>query len=294
MSDSKGWGNPATASFAKRSIRLVAVDEFRVKVHKDIQPVIEHVLRLLSESDLKVTEVTGWPLSKAGTGLQILIDGQGGEAFAAAMGKYGFKPTRKNPNLYEWAGTYEEAVTAGDALDEAADTEEHELATTPDEPEAVFHPVTDDDPEWFTGKPGERVLDPADDRSLGRDVLFLQAYLGAPRTGWFDVDTISAVTDFQRRRDLKPDGIVGVETWRGFIPRIRPRLRPGDAGRSVRAISAGFIAAGVADRDSTVYGRYGVLMSRTVRHAQGELDLRVDGRIGALEWEALFAYPWTA
>jgi len=47
----------------------------------------------------------------------------------------------------------------------------------------------------------------------GPSVAALQAVLGAPTNGTFDLATEQAVTDFQRRANLNVDAIVGPRTW---------------------------------------------------------------------------------
>lgn len=53
----------------------------------------------------------------------------------------------------------------------------------------------------------------------GPDVAFLQFLVKAPLTGSFDGVTELSVTDFQSRRGLKTDGIVGPLTWQALKPR---------------------------------------------------------------------------
>jgi len=53
----------------------------------------------------------------------------------------------------------------------------------------------------------------------GPDVAFLQFLVKAPLTGSFDGVTELSVTDFQSRRGLKTDGIVGPITWQALKPR---------------------------------------------------------------------------
>lgn len=53
--------------------------------------------------------------------------------------------------------------------------------------------------------------------SKGEDVKSLQSKLGIPVSGCFDVDTRTAVKEFQRTHNLVVDGVVGDKTWHLLI-----------------------------------------------------------------------------
>lgn len=49
--------------------------------------------------------------------------------------------------------------------------------------------------------------------SFGSDVKLLQQALGIYSDGWFGQDTYKAVIDFQKKKGLSPDGVVGFKTY---------------------------------------------------------------------------------
>ncbi len=50
----------------------------------------------------------------------------------------------------------------------------------------------------------------------GADVSILQAFFGLKEDGRFGPDTLKTVIDFQNKHHLKPDGIVGADTWKAL------------------------------------------------------------------------------
>jgi peptidoglycan hydrolase-like protein with peptidoglycan-binding domain len=59
-------------------------------------------------------------------------------------------------------------------------------------------------------EPGDRVLR---EGATGRDVAFLQRWLGVTDDGTFGAETTKAVKRYQRMRELAQDGAAGPKTW---------------------------------------------------------------------------------
>lgn len=307
MTDDASWGNPTAATFQKRRVRLVAVDEMRVQVHAALQPIVEKLLRDLSVIDLRVARVAGFPESPNGTGLVIELDPPRPELVAAAMQAAGF--TREGParGMWTWGGTFEEAEQAGKALDASRQEAEDAAlrsgrADVPPAPtEAPTPPPTarttaeayPGDEGWYEGLPGSRVLEPGGEQS-GVDVLFLQCYLQTARTGIYDPETIAAVSTYMRRRGFSYEGRMSADEWQQLIPKTKRYMRNGDGGRNVRLLSSALIARGVMPRTAAVQGYFGVVLSRTIREFQTEHGHRRTGIVAAMDWAALVGDPWAA
>ena len=75
-------------------------------------------------------------------------------------------------------------------------------------------------PRIASREPGSRTLSLADPALTGRDVLFVQGFIGerrcGPADGEFGPATRSGVEWYQRLRDIKVDGVVGRQTWRNM------------------------------------------------------------------------------
>lgn len=285
MTDSKGWGNPVHTTFAKRNIRLVAVDDIQVKVHRVLQPIVEQLLLHLGVQDLKIDHVAGFPDSPAGQGLVLRLAGIPAEAVATAMEQYGFAPDADMADHYVWGAGYEEAEAKAAEIDDA-----------PPEPDAAPEPPAEapalaDLEGWWDGLPGARDLENGIDYA-GRDVLFLQAYLGTPRTGVYDPATIAAVAAMKARRGLAADGSMNAEAWKQLLPRMRRKVQHGDNGRTVRLLSAALIAAQAVALDEPVRARYNSALARLVRDWQTETGLRKTGAITSIDWGELLYHPW--
>lgn len=308
------WGNPAHVTFAKNRIRLVAVDDLRVKVNKAIQPIVERVLTDLSARQHAVETLEGYPAVPLGDGLRLTIASLDHETVARVLDHYGFDAT--GVGEYRWRGTYDEAIAVGAKLDADADAEIRSPGATsappagsdpsttgapaeggrgpvpaPDAPPSskATRVATPEDAEWDHSLPG---IAPAVPGDVGRPVLFLQAYLDVARSGVYDAETEAAVAAFQRRRARKPTGRVDLDTWREILPRLRPRLDAGEAGRHVRILSAALVAAGEVDRGAIVHLRYGIALAREVRAFQDRHGIRVTGRTGGIEWGLLVGNPY--
>lgn len=96
----------------------------------------------------------------------------------------------------------------------------------------------------------------------------------------FGLQTETAVRDFQRRRKLKVDGIVGAQTWAALIA----TLKRGNRGDLVRA---GQVALNDSGYMGTVDGRFGAKTEMRVKQAQRAFGLREDGVLGPQTWRYL-------
>lgn len=279
MTTERTWGDPSWNTYAKRFIRLVAVDELRVKLHKDLGPRVEPLLRDLSMTDLVVEELEGYPAHQDGLGLTVKLTPHRPELVTDAMTRYGWVPDGEN--AFRWPLSLAETLALGDGG--------HEEPDAPSAPQIAAYGPEDDG--WYSGLPGSRSLS-ADGGQIGRDVLFLQAYLVTPRTGVYDPDTMAAVAAFKGRRGLPQDGEVDTEVWRQFIPRLRRNIFPGDTGRLVRILASAMIAGGHLPVDCPVFHSYRVSHQRHVREMQTLMSFPRSGRVTGLEWSKLLAYPW--
>lgn len=308
MTTEPGWGNPAGSTFQRRFTRLVAVDELRVRVHKDLAVIVEKLLHDMSTQDLVVDRLEGFPEVPDGTGLIIRVRGMDPDTTAGAMAGYGFSLTTDTEDVYLWGGSHVEAIAKSRDLDAAAhaapdadDDGTDDTGEQADEADAAQEPQTPpvaaeidrEDPLWFDGRPGDRELT-AGGNQRGRDVLFLQAYLDVPRTGLYDVETIAAVNYFRGRRGLPEGGLMDRESWQQFLPRLRSALFPGATGRAVRILAAAMVAHGDIPIQDPVSGRYNGKMLREVREMQTANGFRRTGRIATAEWSLLIAHPWGA
>lgn len=296
------WGNPAQSTFERRFVRLVAVDEWRVKVHIVLQPIVERVLRDLAQADFVVDELHGWPEHPDATTLQLRVGGLSAAEVALTMAEYGFDSDEEH--VYRWAGTYEEAVERGaqaDAELDAALAGQQPNAAPNDAPPAAA-PVeqverltsapevaTSADAEWNDELVGSRELHGGE---RGRDVLFWQAYLDVERTGIYDEATQEAVRAFKRKR-LRPDTpTIDREVYQQLQQRLRKRLTRGDAGRHVRMVSALLIGASWADRSSPVHSAFARDLDQLVRGWQTLHGHPRNGIVSPSTWDTLMRHPW--
>ncbi len=76
-------------------------------------------------------------------------------------------------------------------------------------------PVPKPNPDEPAGHaPGERAIGR---ENTGRDVAFLQRWLGLPDDGDFGPKTTAAVKAYQKMRGLPADGVVGPRTWASIL-----------------------------------------------------------------------------
>ena len=292
------WGDPAHSTFVKRFIRLVAVDDHQLKVNVNLQPVVEHMLRQLGEVNLVVEHIEGWPVYPAGTGIVLRLSPPDPQLVTTALAQYGFEPDPEREDGFYFADSAVSAVAKGKALDEGYDAAAlgdgvsapvvAPVAPTPPVAVEERRVAERDDDDWDEGLPGHRETEPGE---VGTDVLFLQAYLGAPRTGVLDPETLAAVRRFQQTRGLTLTDRVSRQTWQNLVPHHRRHLSPGDGGKPVRILHAAIIAAGYSPRDTPVRAVFGVLLTREVREFQKVTGALPNGRVRTREWTHLLA-PW--
>ncbi len=112
-------------------------------------------------------------------------------------------------------------------------------------------------------------------------------FKGMPE-GIFGAQTERAVKAFQRAKGLKPDGVVGAQTW----AKLCPRLKRGDRGDAVRALQA-MLPSGESGEDAeasiAVDGIFGFATEQALRAYQKRLGIKVDGVAGAQTWAALLS-----
>jgi peptidoglycan hydrolase-like protein with peptidoglycan-binding domain len=104
--------------------------------------------------------------------------------------------------------------------------------------------------------------------------------------GLFGIPTELAVKDFQKKKGLKVDGIVGSQTW----PKLIITVKKGDKGYAVR---------GAQDQLRYEYGytyvvvdgTFGAKTDTAVRDFQHRYSLKpVDGVVGPVTWNALVVH----
>jgi peptidoglycan hydrolase-like protein with peptidoglycan-binding domain len=120
-----------------------------------------------------------------------------------------------------------------------------------------------------------------------------QGFFKRQPDGIFHADTASSVRAFQRAKGLKVDGIVGSQTWKPLLL----RLKKGDRGDAVRALqtilreTTGHEAQYLT-RDLPVDGVFGAETEKALRIAQDEANwfekrAVVDGIAGPQIWSIL-------
>lgn len=139
-------------------------------------------------------------------------------------------------------------------------------------------------------------------RSRGEFVILLQqilrskGYTAVPMDGYFDKNTEAAVIDFQGKKMLKQDGIVGSKTWMMLNEVVRTEpikkvevgtkkfvgvLKVGKRGEMVLLLQENLIKLGynlIAD------GIYGSGTKQIVKQFQSSNGLTVDGIVGVNTW----------
>jgi Putative peptidoglycan binding domain/Penicillin-insensitive murein endopeptidase len=121
---------------------------------------------------------------------------------------------------------------------------------------------------------------------MGADVRALEFLLRGRgerlrANGSFDGQTDQAVRQFQRRRRVGVDGIVGPKTWVALVPTIRR----GRTGPEVRALQSLLVAKRGAN--VTVNGHFGFRTLKAVKSFQRHMGIGVDGIVGRTTWRNL-------
>ena len=104
--------------------------------------------------------------------------------------------------------------------------------------------------------------------------------------GVFGPSTGTAVRQFQQRKDLAQDGVVGPKTWVALIMQVSS----GDTGEAVRAVQEEFQfrnLSGDPRQGVQIDGNFGRQTEDAVVDFQQALGLTIDGVVGPITWRAL-------
>lgn len=112
--------------------------------------------------------------------------------------------------------------------------------------------------------------------------LLRQHGAGLSADGIFGSGTEAAVRDFQTRRTLTADGVVGPLTWENLLVTVRS----GSSGEAVRAVQRQLVARSYP---VTVDGAYGPATEDAVRSFQTAAAIPVDGAVRPTTWSRLVA-----
>lgn len=109
--------------------------------------------------------------------------------------------------------------------------------------------------------------------------------------GIFGQITLKKVKEFQTRRHLNSDGIVGPSTWTALYHTAFPYpgyvIKMGDRGTNVTHIQARLNDAGGSIK---IDGIFGPNTQLKVKEFQKKFGLKVDGIVGPQTWDILFNY----
>lgn len=271
------WGNPDAVSYEKRHIRMVVVDHHRVKVHRSLAPIVERFLLDLASQGM-TAEVAGWEPGGDGRRVHVVVDGLDSDRTTAAMLTYGFAATSE-PFWFVWAG--EQPPDGADASPETQGGDEAPTRTP------ITKPVNRT-PLTGAHRLGSRDLGPGDE---GQDVLTLQAFLGAPRTGQYDPATSETVRGFHTRKGFASDGSMPLASQAWIIPRSVERLRTGAAGLTVMLLTSALIGKQFLDLDTPVAARYTVALANVVRDYRESIGLPRSEVVDYPTWASLVEQP---
>jgi len=257
------WGNPELKSFKNNNIRRVIFDTARVFVHRNIVSDVEELLfRVASHG--AVFSADGLPTVLPAYEMDDSIEA-----------KYGLKI--QIPNFHV-----------------AIDTDDLHFAQLDDI--FIYRDFALED----EAKPNTEKHSYIDEKSLklaarqiklhdkGKDVKFLAYFLGLENPEMqttFDKSMSEAITYFQQRMGMPQTGEVDFYTWNAIAPKATDRIAGGYAGIKVRVLQSALMVNGFY---VPVTSRFGTETIRCVRDFQTANNLRVTGRVGFLEWKALF------
>lgn len=271
------WGTPSAVSFEKRHIRMVVVDHHRVKVHRLLAPLVERILLDLAAKGL-TAETAGWEPGQDGRRFSLAVDGLTSERVTEVMQTYGFSPSSRR-GWYVWSSD-----TPPEGSEAAQEPEEGDEASTRTR---ITKPVVPVAPRGDQ-RLGSRDLFLGDS---GMDVLTLQAFLGAPRTGEYDIATADEVRRFHERKGFTSDGSMPLASQCWIIPRNVERLRTGAAGLTVMLLSAALIGRGVLHLDYRVDTRYTVALANVIRDYRESIGLPRSEVVDSPTWASLVDQP---
>ncbi len=249
-------GNPQLKSFKSTYIRRVIVDDARVSVHKEIIPQTEELLIRAVDRGVDFSDGTLPTVLKG-------YDPEGNEK--QVLGLYlEIETERDIAGIEDGLGFTRE----GNAFiyDQNAEVKQ-EIPSYIDE---------------VSGKIGYRQLSKG---ATGVDVKFIHYYIGidAEDNAEFTDLTGKGVEYLQERLGIPQTSKMDWYTWQSILPRKNFRLSGGYAGPKVRALQSALRALGY---NCPTTGRFG---TETIKF-QSDNKLRVTGRVGTEEWNALFDY----
>jgi len=125
----------------------------------------------------------------------------------------------------------------------------------------------------------------------GMDVLTLQVFLGAPRTGKYDAATEEAVRGFHTRKGFISDGSMPLASQSWIIPPTIERLRSGAAGLTVLLLTSALVGRQVLARDFPLTPRYTVELADAVRGYRESIGLPRSEVVDSPTWVSLVEQP---
>lgn len=270
------WGNPRTASFRKRSIRIVDVEGATVHVHVRIAAIVAAVIR---------AELASGPLREALDGWVPCSDGTSHREYGLAFGpasafsedSYRRWLMAEDGGVLVFMGSPEDA----DKLSAEAEAER----VTPAAP-AVAEEAGD---RWMTCLPGERELKQGD---KGDDVLCWQMLMAcADQDGVFNEQCVGLAAYWQAKVGIQVTGTVTENLWKWCLPTVANYdVEYGTRGRMVRLLQAVLKAYDYTE-DIVVNGVFGRETVIAVRELQASKGLRQTGKMGMLEWSSILGRP---
>jgi hypothetical protein len=100
--------------------------------------------------------------------------------------------------------------------------------------------------------------------------------------GIFGPATQTEVEDFQTKKNLAEDGIVGPETWQALIVTVKQ----GDTGPAVRAVQQ-LLKGKFGFNTVNVDGIFGPITLQAVKDFQSSKNIASDGIVGPITWQKL-------
>lgn len=130
--------------------------------------------------------------------------------------------------------------------------------------------------------------------TLGLQLLLQRYGYPVPGTGFYGPRTRDAMRDFQRRNDIKPNGVVGSKTWRALVGPFPvhdaeplPQLRPGSTDAATVRRLHDVLWRAEAYRRPVDTDQYGGELRERVTAFQRRVGIEASGVVGARTWDAL-------